>query len=46
MSLSSVWYLLLLPGVTESLLPSGLAGGSGEYGPGDREAGLEMEYSL
>ena len=39
-------YLLVLVGVILSLFLSGLAGGSGEYGPGEIDAGLEMVYSL
>lgn len=39
-------YLLLVLSVDLSLFPSGLAGGTGEYGPGDSDAGLQMVYSL
>ena len=39
-------YFLFMVCVSPSLFLSGLAGGSGEQGPGDRDAGLEMVYSL
>jgi len=45
-SIKVVQLYLLLVGVILLPLRSGLEGGSGEYGPGDRDAGLEMVYSL
>lgn len=47
MNSSSVlcFYLFMVGGILPPLR-SGLEDGSGEYGPGERDVGLEMEYSL
>lgn len=37
---------LFVVGVILPPLRSGLEGDSGEYGPGEKDVGLEMEYSL